>query len=95
MFGGGAAPGEPLIPHIPIQNSDANQYSIAQQLFNQGYGDQNAFPNGFPSYDDYKSNDETRIQVGEYLGRDIRADLTEANTSYTETLPHTPPKVGE
>lgn len=94
MFGVGEAPGDPLMPHIPVQSENANQYHVAQQLFEARYGDLSKFPDGFPSYEEYVSKDSVRNDVTQYLGGQIRSDLAESGSAYQRTLPHDPPKFG-
>jgi hypothetical protein len=97
MFGGGEAPTAPEVPHIPLQESGPNQYHIAEQLYGKEYGDRSMFPNGFPSYDEYVSEDgrDVRNNVTKYLGQEIRQDLDESDKAYDRALPHEAGKAGQ
>lgn len=91
----GKQPEEQVVPHIPVNSGGATQYQIAQQLFQQGYGDRNLFPNGFPTYQDYVNDQGVlRSTVQRYLGSEIASDLNGAENTYQSTLPHQPPKFG-
>jgi len=91
----GKAPQEQLIPHIALTDSGASQYNIAQQLYQQGYGDRTLFPHGFPSYEDFVNNNNREVRaINQFLGTGVNGDLNQAENSYQATLPHQPPKFG-
>ncbi len=96
-FGGGEAPKAPDIPHIPLQDPGANRYQIADQLYENGYGDIGIFPNGFPSYEAYDSDrsGDVRNDVDKYLGSEIRLDLNESQGTYQSTFPVHPDAPGQ
>ncbi|WP_454791833.1 TPR repeat region-containing protein [Mycolicibacterium lutetiense] len=97
MFGAGDAPKAPDAPHIPLQQSGPNLYQIAEQLYENDYGDKNIFPNGFPTYEAYEADMEgdVRNKVEQYLGDRVTGDLTKSEVAYQGTLPHDPPKAGQ
>lgn len=84
-------PPEPHIDtHIPIKDANAVQYHIAQQLFENGYGNTKLFPDGFPQYGD----SGTMNRVREFLGTSVTGDISEWSKAYQGAMPHMPPPIG-
>ncbi|SIL71278.1 Uncharacterised protein [Mycobacteroides abscessus subsp. abscessus] len=88
----GKPPEQFIDSHIPVKDTNAIQYHIAQQLFEQGYGNRSVFPDGFPSYGD--SSGETMNRIREYLGTGISENIDKWGDAYRDALPHTPNQFG-
>lgn len=86
----GKPPESYIDSHIPIKDSDAVQYHIAQQLFEQGYGNRELFSSGFPAYGD----SDAMNRVREYLGASVNGDIDQWHKAYRGAMPTMPPPFG-
>ncbi|SHW33497.1 TPR repeat region-containing protein [Mycobacteroides abscessus] len=96
----GAPPEKSADAHIPIKDSTAVQYHIAQRLFEQGYGDKTIFSDEFPTYEQAKDSGRIMDRISHYLRSgvneqiDVNVDINQWGNAYRDAMPSTPPPFG-